>query len=107
MHRHSGPLSVSDNDAKQRSGPYIESEFVMHTVHNLPLPPPPYSLPPISSSLISLMVSVDVKHHVYLLMHIVTSIDQTRTYSILVLTVVYEHPHQYNPPPSQTVSRTG
>ena len=29
-----------------------------------PLPPPP---PPFSSSLISLMVSVDVKHHVYLL----------------------------------------
>ena len=30
-------------------------------------PPPPYPLPPFSPSLISLMVSVDVKHHVYLL----------------------------------------
>ena len=30
-------------------------------------PPPPYRLPPFSPSLISLMVSVDVKHHVYLL----------------------------------------
>ena len=29
---------------------------------------PPYPLPPFSSSLISLTVSVDVKHHVYLLM---------------------------------------
>ena len=29
-------------------------------------PPPPYSLPPFSPSLIILMVSVDVKHHVYL-----------------------------------------
>ena len=35
--------------------------------YNLPLPPPPYPLPPFSPSLISLMVSVDVKHHVYLL----------------------------------------
>ena len=33
-------------------------------VYNLLLPPTPYPLPP---SLISLMVSVDVKHHVYLL----------------------------------------
>ena len=33
----------------------------------LPPPPPPYPLPPFSSSLISLVVSVDVKHHVYLL----------------------------------------
>ena len=30
-------------------------------------PPLPYPLPPFSPSLISLMVSVDVKHHVYLL----------------------------------------
>ena len=38
--------------------------------YNLPLPPPPYPFPPpppFSPSLISLMVSVDVKHHVYLL----------------------------------------
>ena len=34
---------------------------------NLPLPPPPKPLSPFSPSLISLMVSVDVKHHVYLL----------------------------------------
>ena len=32
--------------------------------YNLPLPPPPY---PFSPSLIGLMVSADVKHHVYLL----------------------------------------
>ena len=32
-----------------------------------PLPPSPYPLSPFSLSLISLMVSVDVKHHVYLL----------------------------------------
>ena len=31
------------------------------------LPPPPYTLPPFSPSLISLVVCVDVKHHVYLL----------------------------------------
>ena len=31
-----------------------------------PLPPLPYPLPPFSPSLISLMVSVDVKQHVYL-----------------------------------------
>ena len=30
-----------------------------------PPPPPPYLLPPFSPSLISLMVSADVKHHVY------------------------------------------
>ena len=35
--------------------------------YNLPLPPPPYPLPPVSPSLISFMVSVHVKHHVYLL----------------------------------------
>ena len=33
---------------------------------SLPLPPPLYPIPPFSPSLISLMVSVDVKHHVYL-----------------------------------------
>ena len=33
-----------------------------------PSSPPPYSLTPFCSSLISLMVSVDVKHHVYLLL---------------------------------------
>ena len=36
-------------------------------VYILPLHPPPYPFPPFSPSLISLMVSVDVKHHVYLL----------------------------------------
>ena len=35
------------------------------TVHWLP--PPPYPIPRFSPSLISLVVSVDVKHHVYLL----------------------------------------
>ena len=34
---------------------------------SLSLPPPPYPLPPFSPSLISRTVSVDVKHHVYLL----------------------------------------
>ena len=38
---------------------------------SLPLPPPPYPLPPFPPSLISLMVSVDVKHHVYLLLDMV------------------------------------
>ena len=33
---------------------------------SLPLPPPPYPLPTFSPSLISLVVSVDVKHRVYL-----------------------------------------
>ena len=37
---------------------------------HLPLPPPPYPLPPFSPSLISLMFSVDVKHHVYLLIRV-------------------------------------
>ena len=32
---------------------------------NPPPPPPPYPLPPFSPSLINLVVSVDVKHHVY------------------------------------------
>ena len=36
-------------------------------IYTLPLPPPPYPLAPFTPSLISLMVSVDVKHHVYLL----------------------------------------
>ena len=34
-------------------------------VYNLPLPPPPFS-----PSVISLMVSVDVKHHVYILTYV-------------------------------------
>ena len=38
---------------------------VWQWVYNLPLPPPPYPLSPFSPSLISLVVSVDVKHHVY------------------------------------------
>ena len=38
-------------------------------------PPPPYPLPPFSPSLISRTVSVDVKHHVYLLTsHVVCGI---------------------------------
>ena len=35
--------------------------------YNLPVAPPPYPFSPFSPSLISLMVSVEVKHHVYLL----------------------------------------
>ena len=38
---------------------------VYRQVYNLPLPPPPYPPLPFPPSLISLMVSVDVKHHVY------------------------------------------
>ena len=34
-------------------------------IGTLPLPPPPYPLPPFSQSLINLTVSVDVKHYVY------------------------------------------
>ena len=40
---------------------------VYRQVYKLPLRPPPYPLPPSSPSLISLTVSVDVKHYVYLL----------------------------------------
>ena len=41
---------------------------VYRQVYNLPLIPPPYPIPPPPPpSLISLMVSVDVKHHIYLL----------------------------------------
>ena len=36
--------------------------------HHVYLLTPPYPLPPFSQSLISLMVSVDVKHHIYLLL---------------------------------------
>ena len=36
---------------------------VQRQVYDLPLFPPPYPLPPFSPPLISLMVSVDVKHH--------------------------------------------
>ena len=43
------------------------------------LPLPPYPLPPpFSPSLISLAVSVDVKHHVYLLTYCFTSTEATR-----------------------------
>ena len=35
--------------------------------NDLPLPRPPYPLPSFSPSLMSLVVSLDVKHHVYLL----------------------------------------
>ena len=47
---------------------------VYRQVYNLPLPPPPYLfLSPFSPSLISLMVSVDVKHHVCLLTDVCSS----------------------------------
>ena len=41
----------------------LKEQTPMHFV----LPPPPFPLPPISPSLISLVVYVDVKYHVYLL----------------------------------------
>ena len=47
-------------------------------IYTLPLPTPPYPpSPPVSPSVISLMVSVDVKHHVYLL----TDYPMTYNYS--------------------------
>ena len=39
---------------------------MLRQVYNLPLPTPAYPSPPFSPSLISLTVSVDVKHRVYL-----------------------------------------
>ena len=42
----------------------------------LPLPTPPYPLSPFSPSLISLVVSVDVKHHVYLLTYTVNKVQE-------------------------------
>ena len=42
----------------------VVTEYI-YQVYNLPLPPPPYPLPPFYPSLISRTVSVDVKHHVY------------------------------------------
>ena len=39
-------------------------------IYNIPLPLPPYPFPPFSPSLINLMVSVDVKHRVYLLCYV-------------------------------------
>ena len=53
----------------QRSDRYIIS---------LPPPPPPYPLPPFSPSLISLKVSVDVKHHVYLLTYLMEAAVEKR-----------------------------
>ena len=43
----------------------IQVMTLLQQEYNLPLPPPPYPLPPFSPSLINLMVSVDVKHYVY------------------------------------------
>ena len=42
-------------------------DIVVIGINSLPLPPPLYALHPFSPSLISLMATVDVKHHVYLL----------------------------------------
>ena len=56
-------------------------QFYIYT-HNLPLPPPPYPLAPFSPSLISLMVSVDVRHHVYLLTCFVQTKRQQNTQSV-------------------------
>ena len=53
----------------QCSARYIYSFF--------PLPPPPYLLPPFSQSLISLMVSVNIMHHVYLLTYLLRSLAFT------------------------------
>ena len=58
-------------------------------MYNLPLPPPPYPLPPpppppFSPSLTSLVVSVDVTHHVYLLFLVTetTAVEYTSCYAM-------------------------
>ena len=56
---------------------------VQRQVYNIPLPSIPYPLPPFSPSLISLMVSVDVKHHVYLLIYRQQSIYDAK-YSVSI-----------------------
>ena len=61
---------------------------VLRQVYNLPHPLPPNPLPRFSTSLISLMVSVDVKHHVYKCLAVVCN-DQAWE-----LTVVGDKGHQ-------------
>ena len=52
---------------------------VHRQLYSFPLPPLPYSLPPppFSPSLISLMVSVNAKYHVYLLTYLLMAPDDT------------------------------
>ena len=52
-------------------------------MYNLPLPSPPYPLPLFSSSLISPVVSVDVKHHDYLLSQglVASNCDKNQNFS--------------------------
>ena len=57
----------------------------MVTVYNLPIPPPPYPLPHFFPSLISVMVSVDVKHYVYELMTKAQAVEERHyCYSIFL-----------------------
>ena len=52
--------------------------------YNLPLPPPPYPIPPFSLSLISLMVFLDVKHHICLLVAACTGAAEPRPFELHV-----------------------
>ena len=56
------------------------SDSVAIGIYTLPLPTPPYPLPPFYPSLISLMVSVDVKHHV----HLLTTVLLQRPYALIL-----------------------
>ena len=57
-------------------------------IYDLPLPPPPYPLPLFSPSLISLMVSVDVKHSVYLLTYFYLSQLVGKGHNALIVLIV-------------------
>ena len=61
--KHSNGSRRCPPSCRSRSG----GDSVAIGIYNLPLHPPPYAHPhPFTPSLISIMVSVDVKHHVYL-----------------------------------------
>ena len=59
----------AENPMAGRSAPLLQrhKKIISSLLSSLPLPPPPYPPPPLSPSLISLMVSVEVKHQVYFL----------------------------------------
>ena len=59
---------------------------------------PPSPLPPLSPSLISLMVSVDVKHHVYLLTYLLNSVTDLAAVTSLGAVVFF---FSFSPPLSE------